>query len=774
MSTPVLVRRWTEGVAVVMPAYREEANLESTVEDFLGTLASSGHSHCVVVVDDGSPDSTGAILDLLAAKYPGRVLAVHHEQNMGYGAAVRTGIRAALDGTDLRRLLLTDSDGQFKAQDLIEFLDVQREERADVVIGYREQRADPPGRRVNAALWTALSRLLLHHGSRDVDCAYKLIDRQCLEDVELRGEAAAISPELLAKIRIGRPRMLEHPVRHYPRLHGEQTGARFSVILRSLLGLLRVYAELARAGHKWGWATRLFRPKDPGAAIVTLAALLASVTAYVYYSRAGQVLAYPDALSHVLIARRVVASPTAGVAQLGGVWLPLPGVLELPLVWVSGWYQSGFAGSVVSMAAFVLTARYLYLLTTRMTGGRRLAGFTAAGVFVLNANALYLQSTAMTETLMFACAAATIDYLDRWCRTGRYANLAACSVAALLGTLTRYEGWVTCIAAACVVGYVGLRHRRDYARFEAHLIFFGLIGLSGIVAWLAWNAAIFHDPLYWQRGAFAKPSLWVSNGEPSIGHPVNALRTYLIAMADVIGVPALAAGAAGVCIHLARTRLATADVAPYALLALLPFYVYSLYSGQRPLHVPQVGGLALYNVRFGTAMLLPTAVFAGYLVSLAWAVARKARRRSWYRPVGVLLSAAVLACTLGTHGVATLAEAQAFRASATEKANTMAAGWLRAHYDGGLVLMESFGNESVTFESAIPTQNIVYEGSFRKWQPDLQDPAAHGIRWIYLRTTAGQQDDTYRALSANPQLTTDYQLVYQDSDRSVYCRKAAR
>ncbi len=347
MSSPVQVRRWTEGVAVVMPAYREEDNLEATVEDFLGTLTSGGHEHRVVVVNDGSPDGTGEILDRLAARYPERVLAVHHEKNLGYGAAVRTGIRSALDGTDMRRLLLTDSDGQFKADDLLDFLRVQREERADAVIGYREQRADSRGRRINAALWTALSRMLLNHGSRDVDCAYKLIDRQCLEDVELRGEAAAISPELLAKIRVDRPRVLEHPVRHYPRLHGEQTGARFSVILRSLIGLLRVYVELARAGHKLGWAARALRPRDVGAAIVTAVALVVAVIAYVYYSRRGQVLAYPDALSHVLIARRVVASPTAGVAQLGGVWLPLPGALELPLVWVRGWYQSGFAGSVV-------------------------------------------------------------------------------------------------------------------------------------------------------------------------------------------------------------------------------------------------------------------------------------------------------------------------------------------------------------------------------------------------------------------------------------------
>jgi glycosyltransferase involved in cell wall biosynthesis len=774
MSSPVLVRRWIEGVAVVMPAYGEEDNLEATVEDFLSTLESAEHAHCVVVVNDGSPDRTGEVLNRLAERYPGRVLAVHHEQNRGYGAAVRTGIRAAIDGTELRRLLLTDSDGQFKAEDLLGFLELQQQERADVIIGYREERADPLARRVNATLWTGLSRLLLRHGSRDVDCAYKLIDRQCLDGVELNGEAAAISPELLAKIRTTRPRVLEHPVRHYPRLHGHQTGAKLSVILRSLLGLLRVYADLTRSGHKWQRVVRLLHPKDAVLTAVTAMALLTSITAFVYYNHKGLILAYPDALSHVLIARRVVASPTAGVAQLGGVWLPLPGLLELPLVWVRSWYQSGFAGSVISMLAFIVTARHLYRLTTRMSGGLRLAGFAAAGVFVLNANALYLQSTPMTETLMLACAAAAIDYLDRWCRTGRYGYLAACSVAVLLGTLTRYEGWVVCVGTFCVVAYVGLRRQRGYAGVEAHLIFFGLIALAGIAAWLAWNAVIFHDPMYWQDGSFAKPSLWVANGDPVIGHPLTALKTYLIAMTDVIGLPALLVAAAGLVLHLVRTRLAPSDAAPYALLALFPFYVYSLYSGQRPLHVPQVGGQSLYNVRFGIAMLLPAAVFAGYLVSLAAVAARRWQRERLRRPLVAILSVAVLLSALGTVGVATLAEAQAFRATATERADDVAAAWLRDNYHGGPVLMESFGNEAVTFESQIPTQNIVYEGSFRMWQPDLQDPAAHGIRWIYLRTTPGQTDDTYLALHANPELTTDYQLVYQDADRVIYRWKADR
>ena len=89
--------RLSAGITIVMPAYREEQNLAPTVTDFLQVAGSLGIPHTVVVVNDGSTDQTGEIADQLAAQYPGRVLAVHHEVNRGYGPAISTGVAAALD-----------------------------------------------------------------------------------------------------------------------------------------------------------------------------------------------------------------------------------------------------------------------------------------------------------------------------------------------------------------------------------------------------------------------------------------------------------------------------------------------------------------------------------------------------------------------------------------------------------------------------------------------------------------------------------------------------
>src|SRR5581483_7217215 len=72
-------------------------------------------------------------------------------------------------------------------------------------------------------------------------------------------------------------------------------------------------------------------------------AAVLSVASAIYFHVQGLTLLYPDAQARLLIARRVIDNPTPGLAQLGGVWLPLPQVVMLPLIWIDPLYYSGWA-----------------------------------------------------------------------------------------------------------------------------------------------------------------------------------------------------------------------------------------------------------------------------------------------------------------------------------------------------------------------------------------------------------------------------------------------
>ncbi|MEU6245877.1 glycosyltransferase [Glycomyces sp. NPDC047010] len=750
----------TDGVAVVMPAYREEANVAATVQDFLSTLVREGVPHAVIVVDDGSDDRTGAVIDRLAAAHPGRVIAVHHDRNRGYGAAVRTGLETALRRTGFREILLTDADCQFRAGDLVRLRERKKEERADAVIGYRRRRADPWRRRLNAKVWTTLCKALLQVPGRDVDCAYKLIDRSLLQDLRLTGQAAAISPELLCRISGDGARIVEHPVEHYPREHGEQTGARLSVVVKSLVSLAVVYGHMVRDAQRLGWLRRLTAPRDPGAALITLAAVVASVVAYLYFADHGYLLAYPDANSHLLIARRVVESPTAGLAQLGGVWLPLPHLLTAPLATWEALYTSGFAGAAVSMAAYVVAVRGLFV-HARSVGGHWAAGLTAAGLFALNPNVLYLQATAMTELLLFACAVVAVHHLHEWCTHGRLRDLTLASAAVLAASLTRYEGWILCAVTGLIVAFTALRRHRRYAHTEGSVVVFGFVAGAGILGWTAWNLAIFGDPLNWKSGEYADASLWVAQGEANVGSLPTSAATYGYAALHNLGIATAAIGIAGLVLYAVRNRVRS--LAPYTMLVFAPFFLWALFSGERPLHVEEVMG-GLYNVRFGLIMLIPAAVFAGYLVGV---LVQRLPSRSG-AAAGALALAAVAGATVAVGGPVVLDEAVQFRSSETAADDAAVAAWLRGHHDGGTTLMMSFENESVTFESQVPTGSLIYEGSYRIWEEALADPHAAGVEWIYMRAEPGSEDDVWQALWGTDLLEDHYDLVYDEDDRLVY------
>ncbi|MFC4113152.1 glycosyltransferase family 2 protein [Nonomuraea zeae] len=770
-------RTTTDGVAVIMPVHAQAESLESTVEGFLATMAQAGHDHRIVVVDDGSPDGTGQVLDELAARYPDRIVAVRHDDRQGHEAAIRTGIKAALERTSMGRLLLLGADGRLKPTDLPVLLRVQREERADAVIGFREW-AGPLFRRAGGRVRPVAGRLLLGTHGRDALWDYRLLDCRLLDEREAGGASVPAEPASRSRAGDGELRIIEHPL-DGPAGSARPGGASLRTIARSLPALAPAYGNLVRGGGRWRWARRLLRPEDPVLALLMAACAVLSLVAFLHHFGQGAVLLYNDSSSHLLIARRVIDSPTAGLAQLGGVWPPLPHVLALPFIWHDAVFYSGLAGSLISMVSYLVTVRYLYLIAAGMAGDGartvssargRAAGVAAAGLFALNPNVLYLQSTPMTELLLFACTAAAVHHLQIWCRTGRYTQLTFASAATLLATLTRYEGWVLALAMTAVVGYVSWRRRRGRSQAEAQLIFFGVVAFSGVLGWVTWSRVIFGDWLYWHSGEYAKPSLWVSPADRNIGALDRSWLTYSQAMVHDLGHLTLAAAALGLLAYAWRRRLRIEAVAPYTLLVFMPFFVYALYAGQRPLHLPETHG-DFYNVRFGLVMALAAAVFAGYLVSLVAGHLVSPRRPVRERWIQSTLAAAVVATVLAVPGTATLAEPLDWDAGWDERAVTAAVKWLRGHYDGGRVLMENYDNETVVFDSRIPLGRIVYEGAFRLWDRALKDPAGSGIRWIYLRTIPGEEDRTWRALHGGPALTRDYTLVYQDGTQQIYRRK---
>jgi glycosyltransferase involved in cell wall biosynthesis len=234
LAGPVSLR----GICVVLPAYNEEAVIAQTINQCVDVLSVIAPDYEIVVVDDGSRDQTGAIVDALSATNQ-RIRVIHNTPNRGYGGALIAGFDAAAKALTF----FMDSDGQFDIEDLATLL-AQREQGYHAVLGYRRKRQDGWTRKVNAWGWNLLVSVLFGLRVRDVDCAFKLYDTELVRICDVHSEGAMVNTEMLVKLsRLGIP-FVQVPVHHYPRLHGSATGANPAVIFRAFRELLRLRASI--------------------------------------------------------------------------------------------------------------------------------------------------------------------------------------------------------------------------------------------------------------------------------------------------------------------------------------------------------------------------------------------------------------------------------------------------------------------------------------------------------------------------------------------------
>src|SRR6201996_883310 len=131
-------------------------------------------------------------------------------------------------------------------------------------------------------------------------------------------------------------------------------------------------------------------------ALFTTGIILGFFALMVCYAK-GYLMLYGDAVAHLGIARRIVAARYPGLAQLGGVWLPLPHLLMLPFIGKMSMWQSGMAAVPMSVLSYAASVAGMWRLGRRMMRPRW--ALVATAFYVLNPTLLYLGTTAMTETV---------------------------------------------------------------------------------------------------------------------------------------------------------------------------------------------------------------------------------------------------------------------------------------------------------------------------------------------------------------------------------------
>ena len=214
---------------LVLPTFNEAENLERIVSAALGVLAAAAPGGFrILVVDDGSPDGTGAIADRLASEHPAEVEVLHRTTREGLGPAYIAGFRHALDA-GAGAVMEMDSDFSHDPADLARLLAPIQDGSADLALGSRYTAGGGVsdwglGRRLISRGGCLYAQAVLHVPVRDLTGGFKCFRADVLEAIDLptvRSRGYAFQVELTYRALRRGYRVVEVPIVFRDRQHGE-------------------------------------------------------------------------------------------------------------------------------------------------------------------------------------------------------------------------------------------------------------------------------------------------------------------------------------------------------------------------------------------------------------------------------------------------------------------------------------------------------------------------------------------------------------------------
>jgi len=230
-----------EKISVGLPAFNEEGNIGSVVDECVEVLENIGKDYEILVVDDGSSDNTPSIVKERARKNH-KIKLITHDRNRGYAAGTRT----CLENSTGDVIFVIDTDRQHTMKDIPLFLD-KINEGYGAVVGWKKKRNDPFTRILMSKVYNLVFRILFKSNLHDVDCGFRCFTKESASKIKIEMEGVPVGPEIFAKAHNYGIKIAEIPIRHFPRRSGKSMFRPLKMpmmVFTTLKNLIKLRSEL--------------------------------------------------------------------------------------------------------------------------------------------------------------------------------------------------------------------------------------------------------------------------------------------------------------------------------------------------------------------------------------------------------------------------------------------------------------------------------------------------------------------------------------------------
>ena len=201
-------------VSIVVPLYNEEESLPELMAWIERVCSENRLSYEVIMVDDGSTDSSWSVVEQLKEKYCDTLKAIRFARNYGKSAALYCGFEAA----EGEVVFTMDADLQDSPEEIPEMRCMVLEEGYDIVSGWKKRRYDPLSKRLPSKFFNATARCVSGIKLHDFNCGLKCYRKRVIKSIEVYGEMHRYIP-ILAKY-AGFKHIGEKEVQHQARKYG--------------------------------------------------------------------------------------------------------------------------------------------------------------------------------------------------------------------------------------------------------------------------------------------------------------------------------------------------------------------------------------------------------------------------------------------------------------------------------------------------------------------------------------------------------------------------
>ena len=229
--------KYPKSISLMFPLYKDRRTVKIMITKSLKILKKTKKKFEIIIVDDGCPENSGKIASDIAKKNK-KIKVFFHKKNLGYGAAIKTGLK----NCKYECIFATDGDNEYDVNDLQKLLRAYKNN--DLVITFRHKKKYNISRITISWIYNILLRILFRTNFKDISTGSRLINRKLTKKIKLNSNSPFIGAELAIKSKYAGFQVNQIGIHTYPRTFGQGSSVSLKNIILTIRDMVLLFIKL--------------------------------------------------------------------------------------------------------------------------------------------------------------------------------------------------------------------------------------------------------------------------------------------------------------------------------------------------------------------------------------------------------------------------------------------------------------------------------------------------------------------------------------------------